>query len=1196
MKNDTLRLFEYLLAAKNRNVDFEYNLSKSQRHWFLDELLSFSNVKLKQLADGITCISMHRPPVTKQHVEVSALLVAILELMQYQETDDQRLLISKDELEKTIRLEANAIKSKIEAKDCDTIIINDWQQLLLGVNKAQVPITVAIRNAAKFEAFIQQVSTEYQEWQTAIALKKVAENQLIKEQTIYDEILKLANEDYATVLELGVGILQIPGEPAINYPLLTAGINIIVSPVEEMFDLVFKEPTLSVSEIINYLLFHDLKTANKIKYNVNMMKINPLDDSEIAPILQKIRTLLHPDMSYINSPLDEAQGTQLLHRSVLSVRKSHPDRGLEKLEAVVNALSAGNKPADAILSITDPNYSCRLKSSLNELDDALFIESTAGIEGRLLNLLQQHNTVVAFEETAEDKISVIANIITNLIASGKRILIVGEATQALIKIQTALPAYLDGIYNELSPHKFCGETLKKALTVLFDKRAYYNLADLKTQKTVAEIKEITAQLTAMIAKIVDYRELGSKKIFWKGKRYYPYELAQLISKLGGKYYLAGDNIEPKMRFEMKNSEIQKFWELRPYFTRENLALLNYDFIDPTELKNYHEYQKMLLAQANYLKLEQVGAGFKSVLDNVSDIRFVQYLFDQLPKLIQDVAQVKTNYSKQILNKSLASLENFHTTAATLERLNRLFKEKLPADEAADQETALIANKKLINKLNELLAIPLDDLPNLTKQNEAQLLAFYLDKKAEMSLAIQAAHSICSFNEGAIALHNSFKGISAKSLEMMSTLYQAAAFHLSKIEFEICWSRVKAHFTRLCQPLMQQEQLHPVCTDMYEALKNDDINEFNEILTEVENLLKKRQNFLTFGNFICQIGDMMPLFTTAIMSEESFDTAVIPNFKDAFDQAKLNGLFAQLHNYESQLLEEATGYLQEQLLHLQHEALEKVSWGDNHLISQSDLLATIDLVENAQLLNADVMNSVALAFKALFLPLNENVTIAKIDPNLFDLVIFADAHTANITRLTELTHAHKALLFGHKTDKLANSLALSERDFQKLASKFDEKQQAFSQRHFKESLLKLVTNAVSLDAYVKLPKQTASILVDQLGQHVKSGAKRCDNAVEAEIFEALTKLGYEVKCKVKIGKITLDFLVVGQKSALAINVVGDIQMQREEIKSQLEQEMNLKITGLSLCIIYASQFCLNSRKTLMDLRANLEKLAIYPRKK
>ena len=506
---------------------------------------------------------------------------------------------------------------------------------------------------------------------------------------------------------------------------------------------------------------------------------------------------------------------------------------------------------------------------------------------------------------------------------------------------------------------------------------------------------------------------------------------------------------------------------------------------------------------------------------------------------------------------------------------------------------------LMERLNRMLDIEYSDLPLLDRNNRQQLKDFYTEKKAEMTHALRAAHLILIFNEGATSLSGNFKGISAAGIDTMNILYRAAALRLSKVEFEVYWSRVKSYFIRVYQPLIQQEHIHPACIDMYEALASDHITEFREVLEEIENLVKTRQNFVIFGKFIDQIGETMPVYTTSIMSDQSLDPAVVPDFKEAFDKGKLNGLFEQLNTYESENLEQGIEHLKESHLKLQHEMIEKESWRDAHLVNEQVLSETIELLEEsdeqAEYIDPQIVDNLLTMLSTVFLPLRESEAIRNFDPSLFDLVIFVDASSSNIMRITELIHAHKAILFGDDKTSLNAPLTVKREDLQKLSSTYGETLQNFGKQYFESSIFSLIANSAAWDSQVKLPKHATQISIKNIGQHAKSGAEKCESSIESEIFHDLVKLGYDVKCKVKLGKTMLDFLVIDDSNTLAINVVGDRQLQREAIKSQIDQEMELRRKGLNLRTIQAVQYYLDSRQTLMDLCDDLESLGIYPKK-
>ena len=1196
MKNVTLQLFEYLLAARNSNLSVHDNLNKHSSYWFLDEILAFSNIKLENVEGARTVIRLQKPDLESQKIEVSSQLSSILSLLQYDDVAHDQSVITRNELERNLLFEAEVLKRKIEGDPRDIILINDWQQLLLGVDQAQILMNVAIHKQERVAYFIEQVVNEYQKWQTQIEQRNNAQERLLESQALYDCVLNLSKESGPiTKINLGVGILHLPEEPPIYHPLLTLDIEVVVNEDEETCELIFEDPFLDIDDILSHVLFYDLEVVKQMKLHLLEMKVSPFDDNLVAMILQKIIKYIHPDGRYFASAEDLALAEegmpQVLHRSVLFVKEEQSCNELNKFSEILKYLSNGHIPSDVIGSIVDPNYVSLGDGGGYQVDetvDPMFVWSTDGKEAQVLKLLDEHHAVAVFEEEQGDKNFAIVNLLTHLMASGKRVLIVGEEEVVLDEVRGMLPAYLDGLHSKLSSKKDIKQKLSDDLQHLFSKDEDMLTGD--TEELMAKIRQINTQLTKITKRIIDYRVLGSKKIFWKDKRYHPYELAQLISKLGGKDYLDGDSIPLDMRFEMKDAEIQKIWKLRSYFTAENMSLLNYDFIDLNELNNYHEYQKMITLEENYLQLVEKSPNLEGMFDKTTDIRFIQYLFDQLPKLMKDVAGVKTPYSKKVLNEALLDLDRYHMLVSSLDRINEGIKE-IEMFNGSNEEKSM-----LINKLNQTFDLTLSDLPTIDLEDQQQLPEFYTKKRSEMTGALRTAHLILIFNEGAKTLSENFRGISVAGIDEMNILYDAAAVYLSKVEFEICWSRVKSHFIRIYQPIIQQEHIHPICIDMYEALANDHIEAFREVLKEIENLTQIRQNFITFGNFIDQISEVMPRFTKTIMSDEDFDPDFMPNFKEAIDQGKLRGLFDQLQSYESEFLEQEIEDLRITLNERKRELIEKESFKNRPHISKRDLLRLSRALEDEKPFNNGLTRLILRSFSVMFMPLGEEQVIEGFDPSLFDLVIFVDASNSNVMRITELMHAHKAILFGNDETKSFETFDLREKDLKKLGNRYGRNLQRFGEQYLKDSLFNLIANSAAWDSQVKLTKQAVQIPVDRIGEHIKSGIKKCENPIEDELFEALVKMGYDVKCKVKVGKIMIDFLVVGKSNALAISIVGDKPMQREAIKGQIDQEMTLRRNGLNIRTIQAAHFCLNSRQTVMDLHHDLKRLEIYPLKK
>ncbi|MCL1990495.1 MAG: hypothetical protein FWG67_06355 [Defluviitaleaceae bacterium] len=1197
MKNITLKLFEYLSAAQHSDLSVHYNLNNYPAYWFLDEILSFG--QLEHVAGKRTVIQLRRPILKDQEIEISASLAAILNLLQQGYAESEHVLISKDELEKTLRLEIDAIKRKLKDENKSTVILNDWQQLLLHVDQSRISSDVAFKRTENLTHVSEQLVREYQKWQTEVKQKSVAQRQLLKEEALYDQLLALSAEaDSSNKLYVGMGVLHLPGEPSVYHPLLTMGVELVVDTMQDVCELVFDMQDLVIDAIFEQVLLDQAKVVQDMQPQIDAIKRDPFNDAVMATFLKQVVTSIHAEGRYFSSPvdavLDFGHVPQVLHRSVLFVREAHGLGDEKKLKRVIEHLSKGHLPSDVLASIGDPHFTARGQYQSQHMQgdqlNPLFAWESDGPEQQILSHLNTHAAVAVFESDQHVKFSVIAHLITYSLATKQRLLIVSEDENELAEIQALLPAYLQGVHHQMPAKRADYQLLKEQLMLLYQKKENYTLSQFEADKVIAEFERVKNSLQATLNQAVDDRQLNSDKVFWKDKAYRPYELAQLVSTLGQKSQWVIDLIPLTMRFEVEASEINRIWELKPYFTPENLALLNYDFINLNELNDDVEYQQMLRLEAAYLASHQVvGDQFQELFDAQTDIRFVQYVFDQLPKLMTAVSSVVTAYGKDIFKKALVDAAYHHLLTIALSELDEASNPFENAQASTDEK------KSYLQQLNQLFDVSSADLMALGIQDEAQLVEFYDQRKSDMVGALQAAQLILIFNENSKALSSAFKGVLGEDMVMMDGLYQAAALRLRQVEFEIYWFRVKARFMRIYQPLLHKPHLHPLCLALYGALQHESIDEFKRILNEITALMIKRQNFITFGAFIDDMRVMMPNFTAFVMSEAHASLTTVPHFKAAFEQGQLTYFLTQLQAYEAEPLDQALDQLKNQLLGLQHEMLEIESWKNLQAVDQAALMATIQLLEEAFPACEKVNEHLLLLSQAVFMPLNAHQTFKLTDPPLFDLVIFTDASRANLMRISDLMHGHKVIVFGNEVEKPLRPLKFQREDADKLVQQYGETFHHFGESYFEGSLFNLMIHSAAWEAQVTLPTGLSSA-VSTKKETVATGAGKCETVVQEALFDALTKMGYDVKCQVEIGSMMVDFLIRGESTVLGINIVGDQPLEREVLKLQIEREISLRRSGIAIQTIRAVQFYLSSRKVLMDLCANLEGLEIYPLKK
>lgn len=1195
----TLQLFEYLLASQSSDLSVNLNLNRYPVYWFLDEILTFKQTTLVRTeGKGIT-IQLEKPIFNFFELKISPALESILILLQQDNMTADQIPISTDELEKTLHYEVEAILNKFEDLNQEMMIANDWQQILLGISQSRITLTEDIRNKEKLATTASTLVEEYQIWKEMLEERKNAYAEFLKEETFYKEILSFCHEKKANEkMNLGIGLLHIPGKSSVYHPLLTLEIEISINS-EGLCEFIFETQTLCVDATLDHILFYETEATHALRNEINQMSIDPFDEEAVAVALKKLIKQIHPEGNYFLSPIDallsNANTPQVLHRSVLFVREEQAFIGESKLGMVIKHLVSHKWPTDVVGSIIDPNYVAKgdynSSAYADDFLEPISIKATDGPELKILSYLNDHHAVAVLEQNQADKLAVIINLLSYSVATGKRVLVMGENETELDKIGLGLPYFLKGLHHKIPAKKANDEQLKETLIQLNEKIINFSISPTEADKVWEAYEALKCQLKEATTATVDYRLLSSKKVSWQGDMLYPYELAKIISELD--LQLTEDLIPLDMTFEIEDAVIEQFWELKPYFTPENMALLNYDFIDLNELNDYDEYQTMLKLEAHYLDLiHKADDQLKGMFDEKTDIKFIQYLFDELPKLMTDVAKIDTVYGNRILRDALDGLERHSELTKILKEVdNEILKIENASVVVEEKKTA-------IQKLNQLLEVHSTDLLILDIQDPQQLVDFYNQRKFEMMQALDIAHLILIFNDGAKALSPTFNGITSDGVGMMDVLYEASTLHLSEVEYEIYWRRVKSHFIRKYQPIIHQPHVHPVCLKLFEALQLDHVDTFKETLEEITELVIKRQGFVNFGEFMDQISAVMPDFTTSIMSAED---EVMPDFKEAFAKGQLNYFFKQFETYDAEALAQEVEELSASLSKLQAEMLEIECWRKLETLDIELLKETIQKLGKENTSTSEINQNLISLSRIIFMPLNENQALENFDPNLFDLAIMIDGSQSNILRISELMHSHKAVVFGNDKDKPINTLKLFEDDQLLLAEKFGENLQKFGEEYFESSLFELVAHSAAWEAQVKLPNATTAtskriLEQSEIHTHKIENTQRWTTNVHEEVFNTLQHSGYDLTCGVRLSNITFDFVISGSSNDLGLNIFGATTLSKEKIEQQVEKEQQLRHVGLNHHTISAMTFNLDANKAMLELYDRLERLNIYPVKK
>lgn len=103
----------------------------------------------------------------------------------------------------------------------------------------------------------------------------------------------------------------------------------------------------------------------------------------------------------------------------------------------------------------------------------------------------------------------------------------------------------------------------------------------------------------------------------------------------------------------------------------------------------------------------------------------------------------------------------------------------------------------------------------------------------------------------------------------------------------------------------------------------------------------------------------------------------------------------------------------------------------------------------------------------------------------------------------------------------------------------------------------------------------------------------DSLFEQRVYLALTARGYHVVPQVSVGGRSLDLVVVGQQSRLAVECDGPHHLAPGQVSDDLARERELRRTGWRIFHLPLSEFELNQDRALRPLWTQLDALGIQP---
>ncbi|EGL83897.1 hypothetical protein CathTA2_0543 [Caldalkalibacillus thermarum TA2.A1] len=531
------QIFEYLLAVRNLNEKIERKLSDYERTWWLEDLIGGEGCYIAgQGTDEEAWLEVHKQDVPSR----PGLPATLKQWVDYPDSPDKRPVVIKtrttgpaeDGNQETVRFEDDPHRVNI---------FNHWYK-------------------EEWEPWAQEASRK------------------LKIQRLYNELFALYQrfQREGELLELawGHGLLTWSiGEEKIERPFLVTRMELQFEAKKGIFKLYpTSKGTVMETDMLNNLDIPNIQRLQQMEREVGEAELNVWDKEEIASLLKEIVHTIHPQGRYVE---DEKQRPSkprtpvVTYTPVLFLRYQNNRIWQRELMDILEKLKNGFPVSDPVqlLAATETVEIIERHKHDKQWENTgehLLFPLPANEEQKLIaEKLATQPGIVVQGPPGTGKSHTIANLISHLLAHGKRVLVTSEKEPALRVLKEKIPEEIRSLCVSLlggdsKSLKELETTIKNIAEGMDSKQP--ELIKKNISRLDKELHETRKQMASLQTRINQAAELENKRMTIDDLVMTPLEMGKWLTA-NKRHNWFPDSPSVDQNFPLTPAELRQFVDL-----------------------------------------------------------------------------------------------------------------------------------------------------------------------------------------------------------------------------------------------------------------------------------------------------------------------------------------------------------------------------------------------------------------------------------------------------------------------------------------------------------------------------------------------------------------------------------------------------------------------------------------------------------
>lgn len=825
-------------------------------------------------------------------------------------------------------------------------------------------------------------------------------------QELYNRFFSLVNqiEREGETLELVFGhgiLLWDHSQGRIMHPLLTTRVELHFDTRKGTFTLTpTQKGTTLETEMLSGVKFLREAHLPQMKKRVEEKGLNPLNPEETVALYKEIVQHLHPEGQFIQS--DQQVRFKkipiIVEKPVWFIRKRATQLWKDELNAAIEALKNGinvPKTIQSLLQYEQIQPDEQERKAWSTVGEDLYFPLPANQEQKEIALrLANHYGVTVQGPPGTGKSHTIANLISHLLAHGKKVLVTSQKEPALRVLADKIPEQIRSLcVSVLGQDSTSLQEIDQSIQSISNEMAMQD--PTKLGQEVAKLKRSLLDTRKRIKQLhLQLKEMASKNmtpIQWGGETYTPLEAAQKLTETENEQDWIPDAI--KTNPPLEDAELRELWRLVGELTPDTQSLLHLTFHDPDTLPNPSAY-RTLLEEGE--KLEKQLSEKRNLLERYHLPRSNterQHLSDLLQPILKEIRWLQPQYSQKILDDLAAggkrqelwtefilSVEKLLQEIMTIHSRLAEYEIRLPDTplHQLQQDLQVLLHRlregksikgwyQLLSgrKLRYLTEFPILDGRSIQSLEDAELIFQRLTFEEKQGRLIRRWNTLMSEVEGP-TIDSEENRMLARTDEMLHHLKQLITIqqhinHLkdkatsvklpedfqwnspeSLAELESVFDAVKTkqnhqqwelNFERQAQILIQasvRSKSHPICDTLATAWRQKDADFWKAAYEELVQLHQYRQKHLKLNELFQRLQSKAPNWADQIRSRMGTPAPFPDHWQDAWEWKRVYTEVEEINRLMPEKLEQKLEEEQQRERRLLESIVAKSAWREQLL--------------------------------------------------------------------------------------------------------------------------------------------------------------------------------------------------------------------------------------------------------------------------